>query len=103
MQSGYIIVYVLEMAVLYCRHFRNCLLEILKWKFEDRFVHISFFQFLYICYVSLLIIMIGQMYVRQLCVIIIVLAVVHNFDFVFCNYIRFSFENTVYDVCEDSR
>jgi len=31
----YIIVYVLEVAVLYCKHFRNCLLEILKRKFED--------------------------------------------------------------------
>jgi len=54
----YIIVYVLEVAVLYCKHFRNCLLEILKQKFEDSWVHISFFWFPYMYYVSLLIIMI---------------------------------------------
>jgi len=35
-EIGYIIVYALEVAVLYYKHFRNCPLEILKWKFEDR-------------------------------------------------------------------
>jgi len=40
---GYIIVYVLELAVLYCKQFRNCPLEILKWKFEGSGVYISFF------------------------------------------------------------
>jgi hypothetical protein len=42
------------------------------------------------------------MYVWQLCVIIIVLALVHNFYFVANNYIQYRFENTVYEVCEDS-
>jgi len=32
----YIIVYVLDVAVLYYKHFRNCILEILKWMSEDR-------------------------------------------------------------------
>ena len=50
---GYIIVYVLEVAVLYCKHFRNYTLEIPKRKIVDSCVHISFLQFPYIYYVSL--------------------------------------------------
>ena len=40
----YIIVYVLEVAIIYCRHFRSHPYEIMKWKFEERWVHISYFQ-----------------------------------------------------------
>ena len=47
----------LDVAVLYSKHFRNCPLEILKLKFEESWVHISFFQVPYICYVTLPIIM----------------------------------------------
>jgi len=43
---GYIIVYVLEVAVLYSRHIRSHPYEIMKWKFEESRVHISLFKFL---------------------------------------------------------
>ena len=39
-----IIFYVPEVAVLYCKHFRSHLYEKMKWKFEERRVHISFFH-----------------------------------------------------------
>jgi len=43
-EIGYIIVYVLEVAVLYCKHFRSHPYEIMKWNLEESKVHISFFQ-----------------------------------------------------------
>jgi len=42
-EIGYIIVYVLEVAVLYGKHFRSHPYEIMKWKFEERRVHSSYF------------------------------------------------------------
>ena len=70
----------------------------LKRNFEDRWVHISFFRFLYIYIMSLYPTQWwSQVYVWQLCVIIVVLVLVHNFDCVFYNKIRSRFENTVYE------
>ena len=40
---GYIIVYVLEVAVLYYKHFRSHPYETVKWKFEESRVHILLF------------------------------------------------------------
>jgi len=39
-----VIIYVPEVAVLYCKHFRSHPYEIMKWKFEEKRVHISLFQ-----------------------------------------------------------
>jgi len=55
-EIGYVILYVLEVAI--DKHFKNCLLKILKWNFEVSRVQISFFQVPYIYYISLPIIMI---------------------------------------------
>jgi hypothetical protein len=60
-------------------------LEILKWTFEDRWVHISFFHVPYIYFVSLHVIVIEP----SVCLTVVFYnikffgALLHNFDFVF--------------------
>ena len=39
-----VIIYVLEVAVLYCTHFRSHPCEIMKWKFEEKRGYNSCFQ-----------------------------------------------------------
>jgi len=52
-EIGYKIVYVLEMAVIYCKHFRSYPCEIMKWKFEERRFQILMFQVSYlVCLVT---------------------------------------------------
>jgi len=43
-EIGYIIVYVLEVAVIYCKQFRSHPYEIMKWTFEERRAQILMFQ-----------------------------------------------------------
>jgi len=67
-EIGYIIVYGLEVAVLYCKHFRTHPYEIMKWEFEESRVHISFFQVPCVQYVYLHAIMIvPSLYLTVVC------------------------------------